>query len=214
VFALIKKIMPKEEKFYDLFERHAAILNAAAGALRAILEGGPGVKANCERLMKLEEDADGVIRDVMEAARTSFITPFDRGDIQNLITAMDDAIDQMNKAVKAINLFEMDAFEPDMREMGDEIVKLAGLAAEAVPMLRSMNSNAARLHQITGEIIRLEEESDRTQYAGLKALLKGKAKKDALAYVMGAEIYDHLEKVADRFEDMANVISGIVIEHV
>jgi uncharacterized protein len=214
VFEFLKKIMPKEEKFFDLFERHAAILKAGAATLRAVLEGGPKTAENCALLMKQEDAADGVTRETLEAIRKSFITPFDRSDIQNLITSMDDAIDQMNKTVKAIILFEVKSFEPDMREMADEIVKLAELTGVAVPLLRAVNANSQELHRLTGAIVNLEEESDRVHDAGLKALLKGKARKDAMAFIIGAEIYGHLEKVADRFEDVANVISGIVIEHV
>jgi uncharacterized protein Yka (UPF0111/DUF47 family) len=77
-----------------------------------------------------------------------------------------------------------------------------------------MGANAGALHEITGKILALEDDSDRRNEAGLKALLKGKAKKDAMAYIIGAEIYDHLEKCSDKFEDVAQTISGIVVEHV
>ena len=214
MFNLFKKMMPKEEKFFDLFEAHAAKAVAAAASLRAIFEGGKTITANCKTLMAHEDDADKITEQVMQALRRSFITPFDRSDIKNLISAMDDAVDQMNKTAKAILLFEVAAFEPMMVKMADDAVKLAALSAEALPMLRSVGKNGNRLHAITEQMIAIEDASDRSHEEGIKALFKGKGKKDPMTFIVGSEIYEHLEKVADRFEEVAHVMSGIVIEHV
>jgi hypothetical protein len=207
------RIMPHEERFFDMFERHAACLTAGSGALRAMLDGGKEVAAQCEAIARHEHEADVITQEVLEAIRRSFITPFDRGDIRGLIVSMDDAIDQMNKTAKAVILFEVDRFEEPMRRTGDVAVKAAALTGEAMPLLRALGPNAPRLNAITGEIVRLEEESDQLCLDGLKALLHGPAKKDAMAYIKGSEIYDHLEKVVDCFEDVANRVSGLVIEH-
>src|SRR5919206_489150 len=94
-------------------------------------------------VLRREEDADAITRDMMLAVRRTFITPFDRGDIQALISAMDDSIDQMKKTAKAIVLFRVREFEPDMRMMGDAIVECAGLLHEAVPCLRAITSHAS-----------------------------------------------------------------------
>lgn len=214
MFDFIKKIMPREDKFFDMFEAHTAKSVQAANYLRAALNGGKDMQANIAALMKEEDDADRITDQVIDGLRKSFITPFDRADIQKLITDMDDAVDQMNKTAKAILLFEVTSFEPEMVEMAEDAVKMANLLSEAVPLLRNMGNNAAQLHEITGKILAIEDDSDRRNEAGLKALLKGKAKKDPLAYIIGAEIYDHLEKCGDSFEDVAQTISGIVVEHV
>jgi uncharacterized protein Yka (UPF0111/DUF47 family) len=100
-----------------------------------------------------------------------------------------------------------------MVKLGDVIVKTAGLTAEAVPLLRSLRGNAARLNAIAEEVTRLEDESDRLYDAGISALYNGPARSDPMAFIVGAEIYDHLEKVVDRFEDVANQISSVLIEH-
>ena len=164
--------------------------------------------------MKSEDEADRITETVNEALRKSFITPFDRGDIKNLITDMDDAVDQMNKTAKAILLFEVKTFEPNMKIIADEVVQQATLLAEVLPLLRNLGPNAAKLHQLCGKIIAIEDESDRHHENGLKALIKGKAKKDAMAFIIGSDLFGHLEKVADKFEDVAHTIDGIVIEHV
>ncbi len=214
MFEFIKKILPREDKFFDMFEAHVAKSIAAAHSLRAALNGGKEMRGHIDALMKAEDDADRITDDVIDGLRKSFITPFDRAEIQKLITDMDDAIDQMNKTAKAILLFEVVSFEPQMIGMADDAVKMAELLAQAIPLMRNMGANANRLHEITGKILAIEDDQDKLNEAGLKALIKGKAKKDAMAYIVGAEIYDHLEKVGDKFEDVAQTLSGIVVEHV
>jgi uncharacterized protein len=206
-------LLPKEGRFFDLFEAHSKTLCAGARSLRQLLDGGERVPELCADVARYENDADMITRDAMLAVRRTFITPFDRSDIIDLISSMDDAIDQMHKTAKAITLFEQRKFQPDMARLGDIIVQAADLTAEAVPLLRSLRSNAPRLNQIADEVTRLEDESDRLYDAGVAALYRGPAKKDPMAYIVGAEIYDHLEKVVDRFEDVANRISGVLIEH-
>lgn len=206
-------IMPKEGGFFDLFEAHAKTICGGAGALRELLDGGERVPELCAQIARHEEAADAVTRDVMLAVRRTFITPFDRSDIRNLIGSMDDAVDQMHKTAKAVTLFEVRAFEPDMARLGDIIVRAADLTAEAVPLLRQMKANASRLNGLTEEITRLEEESDHLYDQGMQALFRGPARKDPMAFIVGGEIYDHLEKVVDRLEDVANRISGVLIEH-
>ena len=101
-----------------------------------------------------------------------------------------------------------------MIRLGDVIVASAALTAEAVPLLRKLKANATRLNAITEAVTRLEGQSDDLYDAGITALYKGPARQDPMAYIVGAEIYDHLEKVVDRFEDVANRISGVLIEHI
>jgi uncharacterized protein Yka (UPF0111/DUF47 family) len=207
------RLMPREERFFDLFDRHALCLIDGAQALRGMLDGGPRVREYCDRIAAHEHQADLITAEVYEAVRRSFITPFDRADIRGLITSMDDAIDQMNKTAKAVRLFEIDRFEDKMRQTGDIIIRTAGLTGQAVPLLRALRSNAPQLTKITEEIVQLEEESDQVCLDGLKALLQGPARSDAMTYIKGSEIYDRLEKVVDCFQDVANRTSGLVIEH-
>jgi uncharacterized protein len=206
-------LMPKEDRFFGLFNRHAATLVQGAEALRALLEGGDAVPDGCRRLMLHENEADAYAREVLLAVRRTFITPFDRGDIKELIGLLDDAIDQMQKTAKAIILFEVDSFEPPMREMGDIIVQASKLTVEAIGLLPTMQKNATRLNSLAEEITRIEEQSDEIYDQGMKALFLKHRDASPMGFVVGTEIYDHLEKVMDRFEDVANRISGILIEH-
>lgn len=209
-----RALLPREDKFFDLFERHSRILVSGAEALQKLLDGGEGVERHCREIVELEHQADEITREVLLAVRMSFITPFDRSDIKDLIQSMDDAIDMMNKVVKMVRLFEQTSFEPRMKEMGAVIVEAAQLTAEAIPLLEKVGANVTRLGEIAEEITRVEERADGLHDAGLKELFRSHGKTDAMAWIVGSELYGQLEKVVDRFEDVANEISGIVIENV
>ncbi len=208
-----RKLMPREDRFFDLFAQHSRTIVGAAEALNELLSG-KDIEGKCRRIIELENEADDITRDVLVAVRKSFITPFDRGDIKDLIMSMDDAIDMMHKTVKTIRLFEQKSFDPRMQQMGEVIVKAAYLVAEAVPLLDRMGANAARLANITEEIVKVEGHADELHDAGLKDLFRNHGASNAMAYIIGSEIYGELEKVVDRFEDVANEINGIVIESV
>ncbi len=205
-------LMPREDRFFGLFDRHANTLVDGSEALKSLLDASASVPDASRRVMDFENQADVITRDVLTLTRRSFITPFDRSDIKELITALDDAIDQMQKTAKAIVLFEVAAFEPEMAQMGGIIVQAAKLTVDAVALLGSMRQQSARLNAITEEIIRLEENADGLHDLGIKSLYTKHRGGNAMDYIVGTEIYDHLERVMDRFEDVANCISGIAIE--
>jgi predicted phosphate transport protein (TIGR00153 family) len=207
-------LMPKEERFFELFAKHSEAVLAGAKALRAMMEGGAAIAANYQIVMDREQDADNATRDVLIAVRRTFITPFDRGNIRDLITSMDNGIDQMQKTAKTILLFEVKDFTPQMKEMADTIVKCAQLVQEALPMLSAISAKAGPISSLTEQISRLEGRADDLHDAGLKALYQANVGKSGLEFYVGNEIYDHLEKVVDRFDDVANVLHGIVVEHV
>jgi hypothetical protein len=213
MFRWFQALMPQEDRFFRLYDRHARLLVDGAEALCELLQGGPGAAEAARKVMTLETQADVVAREVLLLVRRTFITPFDRGDIKDLINALDDTIDQMQKTAKAVLLFEVETLEPEMAQMGARILEAAKLTVDAVALLGSLRDNAARLNAITEEIIRLEDDADTLNDTGIKNLFQKHRDGNAMNYIVGVEIYDHLEKVMDRFEDVANRISGIVIEH-
>jgi predicted phosphate transport protein (TIGR00153 family) len=208
-----RKLLPREESFFELFEQHSEVVVKGAEALRALLDGGEAVPRHYQTIMDREQDADNITREILIAVRRTFITPFDRSDIKDLITAMDNAIDQMQKTAKGVMLFDQREFTPCMCEMGDCIVKCAKLVREALPLLRSINAQATRLSDITAEISALEGRADDLHDQGLRDLYKANVNGSAMAFITGNEVYDHLEKVVDRFDDVANRIHGVVIDH-
>jgi uncharacterized protein len=208
-------LMPKETRFFDMFERHAAIVIQGAEAMRLLFQGGD-VERYCREISARETEADDVTREVLTAVRRTFITPFDRTDIQDLATTLDDAIDQMNKTAKIVTLFEIRTFEPQMLQMSELALQASRLVHEAMPLLANIGKNASRLNDLTAEIIRLEEESDTLHEQGRRALFlasRQASPQDPMRFVIGTEIYDHLEKVVDRLEDVSKEISALVVDH-
>lgn len=206
-------VMPKEHAYFDMFNRHAATLVDGAHALRNLFDGGDQVPHWCEQVALHEDKADEVTREVLEHVGRSFITPFDRHHIKSLTSSLDDAIDQMQKTAKTITLFEQREFAPEMRGMADVIVKMADSTVELVGKLDKLRQNARRIGELTQRIVDLENDSDQLYDTGMKALFLAHRHGNAMEYMIGAEIYDHLEKAADRFEDVANRVSIILIEH-
>lgn len=213
MLGFLQKLLPREERFFELFARHSEAVVAGAEALRAMLEGGDAVARHYEVVMDREHDADICTREVLIAVRRTFITPFDRSNIKDLITSMDNSIDQMQKTAKAVRLFNFTGFTPQMKAMGDDIVKCATLVREAMPLLSSINREATRLSAITEQISALEGRADEMHDTGLQELYQASLT-NPMGFFVGNEVYDHLEKVVDRFDDVANEIHGIVIDHV
>ena len=164
------RLLPREERFFELFTEHSNTLVAGAEALRSLLDGGEGVPQHFQTVMDREHDADDITREILIAVRRTFTTPFDRGDIKDLITCMDNSIDQMQKTAKGIMLFEVRAFTPHMKDMADGIVQCAKLVQEAIPLLRSISSEATRLSAITEQITKIEGRVDEMHDVGLKEL--------------------------------------------
>ena len=142
-----------------------------------------------------------------------FVTPFDRSAITDLIGVMDDAIDQMNGTANAIALYEITDFEPEMRDMAAIVVEAARVTSEAIPLLRSLGDNSDRLNDLTARIIEIEGRADDIHDAGVRAAFRAHRDGDAMRFVIAREIYGSLEKIVDRFEDVANEVQGLVIDH-
>ena len=210
--AWFQALMPKQGRFFDQFEAHAATLVAGALALEKLFSGTGDIAAHIAEVVDREHEADDITRAVLQDVRRVFVTPFDRSAITDLIGVMDDSIDQMNQTAKSIQLYEVTDFAPDMREMVRLVVEAARVTQEAVPLLRSVGNNAQRLHTLTARLVELEGEADDYHDAGLKTLFK-KNGDQPMQFMVGREIYSHLERTADRFEDIANEIQGLVIDH-
>jgi len=207
-------LLPREERFVELFARHSDVVAAGAKALRDMLDGGDAVARHYKTVMDREQEADNITREVLIAVRRTFITPFDRGDIKDLITAMDNTIDQMQKTAKTIMLFDQRTFTVQQKDMADAIVQCAGLLREAAPLLSSINANAGRLSEISEQLSQIEGRTDELHDLGLQELYRANQPSNSMAFFIGVEVYDHLEKVVDRFDDVANEIHGIMLENV
>jgi uncharacterized protein Yka (UPF0111/DUF47 family) len=212
MFNWFQRLLPRTGDFFGMFEAHAATIVAASEALTKLVDDKTPPEDCITEIHRQEHKADDVIREVLTTVRRTFLTPFDRGAITSLIGAMDDAIDEMQATGRAVDVYSMRAFEPEMREMVAMIAEAATLTAEAMPLLRDIGANGARLHVITEKVVRLEGDADDAHAAGLKKAFQQFSDKP-MQFIVHREIYKHLERITDALEDVANEIDGIVIDH-
>jgi predicted phosphate transport protein (TIGR00153 family) len=209
-----RALMPKEEKFFALYTRHAALVVEAAGELDAMLADGADIAGHGRRIIELEHQADDITREVMLAVRKSFITPFDRSDVTGLIQSMDDAVDKMQRVVKTTQLYDLTTFEPGMRAMAAATVKAANIMAETIDLLPRLTANSSRIATLAESIVKLEAEADDLHDDGLRTLYKQYGAAEPMRFFIGRALYIDLEGVVDSIEDVANEITSIMIENV
>lgn len=214
MFGWFQRLLPKSGDFFVLFERHGASMVGAAQALVS-LTSGEGDRVQQLRVIRDQEHAaDEVIREVLHEVRHTFLTPFDRGAITALIGAMDDTIDEMNATASAIELLEVKTYDQQMQDIARVVLDACKLICEALPLLRDVERQGRRLHELTARIVQLEGQVDGLHDSGMRAAFQAqKVKSDPLAFMVSREIYKHLERVADAFEDVANEIDSLVIDH-
>ena len=213
MFNWFQRLLPRTGDFFGMFEAHAETLVAAADAMTKLVDGGKPNKEQIAQIEQREHDADEIIREVLRSVRRTFLTPFDRGAITSLIAAMDDAIDEMQDTARAVDTYELASFEPEMQQMIGMIVQAASLTAECMPLLRNISRNGPRIHKLTEELVHIESTADEVHAGGLKKAFERYSPDQPMRFIVAREIFKHLERIADAFEDVANEIDGIVIDH-
>jgi predicted phosphate transport protein (TIGR00153 family) len=212
MFAWFQSLLPRKSDFFGMFEAHAATLVKAAEALKLLSADGVSTGEVLQLIRDQEHEADEVIRNVLVEVRKTFLTPFDRSAITALIVALDDTIDEMLAAARAIDLYGLQELRPEMELMVDLIKQSADITAKCMPLLRKVSANGAKLHEMTGTIVGLEGQADEIHAQGLKRAFAS-APQSPLQFAVAREVFKNLEKVMDAFEDVANEIDGIVIDH-
>jgi predicted phosphate transport protein (TIGR00153 family) len=214
MFGWFQRLLPQSGDFFDLFERHAAACAAASESLLQLVNGEGQREALITQIRDREHDADGIIRDVLFEVRKTFLTPFDRGAIVGLISSLDDTIDEVWGCTAAIELYSVTEFQPEMKQMASEIVGAIKLLQEALPLLRNITRNGHKLHDLTEQIVATEGKVDVLHSQGLKAnYARARAGGDTIEFIVAREIFKHLEKISDAFEDVANHINGLTVDH-
>jgi uncharacterized protein Yka (UPF0111/DUF47 family)/8-oxo-dGTP pyrophosphatase MutT (NUDIX family) len=213
MFAWFQRLLPKQGNFFEMFEAHAVTIVSAADAMARLLDEDGHPADHIREVIEREHDADDITRQVLKTVRETFLTPFDRSSITALIGSMDDTIDEMQAAVQAMDVYDVRVFDQEMKDMAAIIVDAARLTAEAMPLLRDVGRNGARLHELTERVVRMESHADEIHRAGLKRAYVQYGAQDTQRFIVAREVFKHLERIVDAFEDVANEIDGIVIDH-
>ena len=208
---MLRWLLPREEEFFELFERHAQVTVEGAREMRRLVAGGENVQALAARIRDLEHEADAITHSCVERLHRTFITPLDRDDIHRLISSMDDVMDYIEAAAIAVHLYELTEMTGPVRALADVLVRATEAMAVAVGGLKNVKKRSEEILQACIEVNRLENEGDEILRGALADLFRGAA--DPLLVLKWKEIYEAMENATDRCEDVANVIEGVVLEH-
>jgi uncharacterized protein len=204
------RLMPREGKFFDYFNQHAQLAVQAAGELLSLFDNLDDVERRGREIERCEKQADRITHDTIQLLHQTFITPLDRDEIHQLISGMDDILDLMEDVATCLFLYDVKAVTPDAKRLAEICVNATAKVKDAVALLESMQ-NADAILAICREIDRLESDADYVFRSALAKLFREEA--DVKQLIKLKEVYQLLEAITDKTEDVANVIEGIVLEN-
>jgi hypothetical protein len=204
------RFLPRETSFFDFFEQHAELTIEGTKEFLSMVTTGANIPAKCRRISDIEHETDTITHRCVEALHKTFITPIDRDQIHRLITRMDDIMDYVEAAAERIELYELTTMTADCRDLADALHRAAQQVEGAVRGLRTLKEPQQTL-KLCIDINRLENETDAILRRSVARLFKDE--KDPILVIKWKEIYENLESAADRCEDVANIIEGVILEH-
>ena len=204
------RLMPKEGHFFELFNEHAEQIVLGSHELVALMVKGDDIQHRAYAIETIEKRADKITRTTLELLHKTFITPLDRDEIHQLITRMDDILDLMEDVSQSIFLYDVKQLTPEAQKLGELCVLCCEQVKVAVSQLSNLD-NAPAILKACDEIDRIESEADHVMRAAMAALFRDEP--DVRQVIKLKAIYELLETVTDRCEDVANIIEGIVLEN-
>ena len=202
--------MPTEGKFFELFNQHAELCVKGAKEMVALMTNFDDLENRVHAIEGIEKQADKVTYSTIELLHKTFITPLDRDDIHKLITRMDDILDLLEDAGQTISLYDIREITPEAKRLAELCLGCAEKVKAAVALLNNMD-NSREILLICEEIDRLESDADHVMRAAMSKLFRDEP--DVRNLIKLKAIYEILETVTDRCEDVANIIEGIIVEN-
>lgn len=204
------RLIPREEKFFDLFNQQAENVLEGARLLKALLEDYTDLKQKRMLIEKAESHGDEICHRIIEKLNTTFITPMDREDIHALSAALDDILDLINATAQRLDLYCVTSVTQQARDLADIIVRAA---EETLALTQSLNNmkNTKGMKERWIEVNRLENEGDSVSRSAIAALFENGT--DPIEVIKWKELYEHLETAIDKCEDAANIIEAVVLKN-
>jgi predicted phosphate transport protein (TIGR00153 family) len=207
-------LMPRETRFFALFNRHAALIAEGGRAVAEMVRDYDDEEKRrrlVERIGEIERSADKVTHETVSLLHTTFITPFDRDDIHRLISTMDDILDLIQDAAESVQLYDIQTMPPDAGRLASLLEDCCQHVKEAVELLSSME-NAPRALALAQKIDGLESDADAVMRAGISRLFR--EEQDVRQVIKHKNVYEFLESATDKCQDVANVIESVIVENV
>ena len=208
------RLMPREGKYFDLFNSHAELIalggKALSNMIGALVDHPEKAPLYAEEIDTLERKADAITHDTLAQLHTAFITPFDRDEIHQLINGMDDILDIMQDVAESMSLYDINRVPPEAKVMAVVTENCCICVRSVVKLLHSMD-NAPAILKLCHEINELESEADRSLRSAMSKIFREEP--DVREVVKLKEIYELLESVTDRCKDVASTVEAIVLEN-
>jgi len=209
----ISRLMPREGRFFNLFDSHAKLIVDGALALEDVLRNYE-IKKDREAGIKTIEDAehaaDRITHETVQLLHTTFVTPFDRDDIHRLISRMDDVLDLIQDTGESLVLYDIQKVTPEATQLAELLRRCAERVQSAVGLMASM-ADAPAILKICQEIDRLESEADKVMRSAISELFRNET--DTRQLIKLKAVYESLESATDKCQDVANVIESVVLEN-
>jgi predicted phosphate transport protein (TIGR00153 family) len=202
--------MPREENFFELFERAATNADLAAAQLLQLLERFDDVKGRSKQIKDIEHVGDQITHEAIDRLNRTFITPMDREDIHELICRVDDIVDLIDTAAHRIVLYRIEKPTESAVDLARCLKHSTALIVEVMPLLRDMKNGKA-INQKCIAIQTQENEADRVMHHAIATLFESRP--DPIEVIKWKDIYEEIESATDRCEDVANVLDSIVLKN-
>ena len=209
----IARLMPREGRFFSLFDNHAKLIVDGALALADVLrhyDNGKDSSAGIKLIEDAEHGADRITHDTVQLLHTVFVTPFDRDDIHRLISRMDDVLDLIQDTAESLVLYDIQKVTPEATQLAELLLRCSERVQSAVGLMASM-ADAPAILKICQEIDQLESEADRVMRGAISELFRNET--DVRQVIKLKAVYEALESATDKCQDVANVIESVVLEN-
>ena len=208
------RLMPKEGKYFDLFNAHAELIvrggQELSGLITALADDPEQASKHADAIDEIERQADKITHDTLAQLHTSFITPFDRDEIHQLINSMDDILDIVQDVAESMTLYDIRQVPGDAKALAEVTERSCVRIQSLVGLLHSME-NAPAILKLCHEIDELESEADRMLRGAMSKVFREEA--DVRQVIKLKEMYELLETVTDRCKDVAGNVEAIVLEN-
>ena len=207
---MLGRLMPREGRFFDYYNAHAERIVEGSQALAAMMASFSELEVYAQRIDAAERAADKVTHDAITLLHKTFITPFDRDQMHELITNMDDILDLIQDVAESVVLYDLRRITPEARQLAEICQMCCERVRTAVSLLKNIKDPDA-IMKTCHEIDRLESDADRVMRSAMSKLFRDEA--DVKQVMKLRAVYELLETITDRCEDVANLIEGIVLEN-